>query len=95
VRAPRGLDGAQRLVLKFFTPEGHLYQELLVPVATEKDRTSPDDARRRRRYTVSGVLPLGGTAIVTSSLYGTWSVEAYIDDADTPCARPERFAIRP
>ena len=35
---------------------------------------------------VTVALPVGGTAMVWSSLYGRWTVEAYVDDETEACA---------
>lgn len=43
---------------------------------------------------VSGRMPVGGTAITTSSLYGDWSVAVHVDGADAPCAT-SGFTVRP
>jgi hypothetical protein len=42
---------------------------------------------------VTGSLPVGGTSITTGSLYGAWTVEAYLDGADVACATAS-FEIR-
>jgi hypothetical protein len=34
---------------------------------------------------VTGVLPVGGTSITTASLYGEWTVEAYLDGTEAAC----------
>ena len=64
--------GTHRLALKVFTPRGHLYQTLSVPFA------GPSAPSRRRppivSQKVSARLPVSGTLIVTSSLYGRWRV---------------------
>ncbi len=44
--------------------------------------------------TVSANLPVGGTAIVSSSLYGRWAAEAYLDDDTTAC-KSVRFFLDP
>ena len=37
--------------------------------------------------------PVAGTPIVHSSLYGTWTVEAYVDDSPQTCGRSATFRI--
>ena len=38
-------------------------------------------------------MPVAGTFISTSSLFGKWSVVPYIDDDPEPCAAPSVFRI--
>jgi hypothetical protein len=40
-------------------------------------------------------LPVGGTDIVSSGLYGRWRVEAHLDGAEQRCAAPAWFALGP
>lgn len=84
-------DDAGTLHLKLFTPKGHLYQELRVTTELAADR---NQRRRSRHRWLSASLPVAGTTIVTSSLYGRWRAEAYVDDGSSPCARPRSFIIR-
>lgn len=42
-------------------------------------------SKKPDKLLVTGVLPVGGTAITTASLYGEWEVEAYLDGAERPC----------
>jgi hypothetical protein len=69
-----------------FTPKGHLYQQIQVAQAVDED----DDDRVSR---VSARLPVAGTFIATSSLFGRWRVVPYIDDDPEPCAAPSVFRI--
>jgi hypothetical protein len=48
----------------------------------------------RGEYELQARLPVAGTSITLSSLYGTWSVQPYLDGAAEPCAPPTRFTIR-
>jgi len=43
----------------------------------------------------SATLPVGGTDIVSSGLYGRWRVEAYLDGAEQRCAPAAPFNLRP
>ncbi len=43
----------------------------------------------------SATLPVGGTDIVSSGLYGRWRVEAYLDGAQQRCAPATPFNLRP
>jgi len=48
----------------------------------------------RREYELRARLPVAGTSITLSSLYGTWSVQPYLDGATEPCGPATRFTIR-
>ena len=53
------------------------------------------DARGGRRRTgVHARLPVAGTSITMSTLYGRWMVQAFMDDHVRPCSPPRRFTIR-
>jgi hypothetical protein len=39
------------------------------------------------------MMPVGGTSIVTSSLYGQWRVEAFVDGNAVACGRATTFTI--
>jgi len=43
----------------------------------------------------STTLPVGGTDIVSSGLYGLWRVEAYLDGAEQRCAPAATFTLKP
>jgi hypothetical protein len=78
--------------LKLFTPKGHLYQTLEIDSAPSK--TSGDPSRRRYEL-LTARLPVAGTTIVNSSLYGVWTAEAYFAGASSPCTQARAFAILP
>ena len=40
-------------------------------------------------------LPVAGTSIVASALYGTWTVTAYLDDATEACGPAASFVVTP
>jgi hypothetical protein len=44
-------------------------------------------------FEISATLPVGGTAIMSNSLYGEWRVEPHLDGAS--CGNEARFEIRP
>jgi hypothetical protein len=46
-----------------------------------------------RGYEVSATLPVGGTAIMSNSLYGEWRVQPFLDGA--LCGQAASFEIRP
>jgi hypothetical protein len=81
--APR-LSG-RRAVLRLHTPKGHLYQELSVAL----DSNSPG------RGLATARLPVSGTLIVNSSLYGRWSLATHLDGGPEACGSPSLFTITP
>lgn len=102
------------VTLRIYTPHGHLYRTLDVPVAPREGEGPAGNATRRlpgypypvrvatprnvtyddQRYKAVDVsFPVAGSAIVTSSLYGEWSVEVVMDGASTPCPERTRFVI--
>ncbi len=87
--------GEHQLEFKVYTPKGHLYQSLTAPMSA----SAPKDGRRERegnKQIASATLPVAGTTIVTSSLYGEWKVEAFVDgERETACAKPRSFVIEP
>ncbi|MHB0971491.1 MAG: hypothetical protein ACYC7A_05660 [Thermoanaerobaculia bacterium] len=63
------------------------------PIATT---VLQDVAWKNGKYLGTNVrLPVGGTMITTSSLYGTWSAEAYVDGEPLRCSQPAKFTIIP
>ena len=78
-------DDGHVVTFHVFTPQGHLYQQIQVadPAEDEDDRVSRVSAR----------LPVAGTFIATSSLFGRWRVVPYIDDDTEPCAAASVFRI--
>ena len=72
------------LRLRLYTPSGFLYQVLAVPVAAN---------RGHRR--VEARLPVAGTSIMASGLYGRWTVVPQLDDSSEPCGPGRHFVIRP
>ena len=91
----RKLTGHHSLEFKIYTPKGNLYQSMTLQF--DADAPIPEGARRRSRrfQDVNAVLPVAGTSIVTSSMYGTWTVEAFLDGDERRCSRPRRFLIQP
>jgi hypothetical protein len=78
---------------KIYTPAGHLYQVLtsdLTPAPSTRAR-SPRREQGHRKLTAR--LPVAGTSIVTSSLYGKWTVVAPLDGEGKPASVPRRFTI--
>jgi hypothetical protein len=79
-------DEAHAVTFHVITPEGHVYQQLQVSDAVDED---DNDSVSR----VSARLPVAGTFIATSSLFGKWRVVPYIDDDSEPCAAPSVFRL--
>ena len=92
------------VTLDVYTPNGHLYRRLGVPVAPAGEkalgrerrlpgyphpvtvRTPRTTTLKSSRYSVVEVLfPVAGTAIVTSSLFGRWQIEVFLDGGPKPC----------
>jgi hypothetical protein len=48
---------------------------------------------RTRYRKVSATLPVAGTSIVSSSLYGTWAAAAFLDGSVSSCGPDARFVI--
>jgi hypothetical protein len=47
-----------------------------------------------RRYRVTSRLPVAGTSIMTSSLYGKWKVVPHLDGDLRPCGAASSFSIK-
>jgi len=89
------VKGQHQLEFKVYTPKGHLYQSLAAAMSAPPAK----DGRRQResqRRIASATLPVAGTTIVTSSLYGEWRVEAFLDgERETTCGKAFSFVIEP
>ncbi len=104
-------EGDHLLRLELPTPTGHLYQTLTVPFSTATARAGarravagfPRPLEVRPAEAAAGgawssvdlQLPVAGTPIVHSSLYGRWTATAYLYDDVERCGRPRRFFIQP
>jgi hypothetical protein len=64
------------------------------PRPLEVQRLVPVRSSGRPEYELGVRLPVAGTSITQSSLYGTWSVQAFLDGQAEPCGPPTRFTIR-
>jgi hypothetical protein len=53
----------------------------------------PRDGRDPARQSLHARLPVAGTSITMSTLYGRWTVQAFLDDHTHPCSQPRIFAI--
>ena len=92
------MSGEHDLELKLYTPNGHLYQTLSATFNATGDEArsgSRRSPRRSRFQTIDKILPVAGTTIVTSSLYGKWNIAAHLDGAPAPCIPPKEFTIDP
>jgi hypothetical protein len=56
--------------------------------------TSTIEADKRKYEAVEMSFPVAGSAIVTSSLYGRWNVEVFLDGAAVPCGTSTFFHLR-
>jgi hypothetical protein len=51
------------------------------------------DATARIQYELEARFPVAGTSITLSSLYGLWTVQAYLDGQPASCGPAARFTI--
>jgi hypothetical protein len=82
------------LLFDVFNPRGQLYQVLVATphsVVHERGRHRVERASRVKEAT----LPVAGSSIAWTSMYGRWRVEPRIEGTQTACGRPEYFTIRP
>ncbi len=105
----RRLAGQHRADFKVYTPKGQRYQVLTVPFTgdaraprrprrvagyprpvTEQPMKTMDSSAHH----VSARLPVAGTWIVSSSMYGGWRVEVHLDGSSAPAAQA-RFTLTP
>jgi hypothetical protein len=73
------------LQLRLYTPDGFLYQVLEAKSAPLLGARSRFEAR----------LPVAGTSIMTSGLYGRWTVVPHESGRLEPCGLGRSFVIRP
>jgi len=64
------------------------------PYPVKVHATSTLKAGKREYESVDVSFPVAGSTIVTSSLYGRWTVEVYLDGAADPCGKPTFFHLR-
>lgn len=96
VYTPRG-HLYQVLTVPFSAAAVSAARTRLVEGYPEPLREQPMTAVRHegvRRYSVSTRLPVAGTAIMTSSLYGRWRVDAHLDGSLAACAS-KTFTLQP
>jgi hypothetical protein len=108
---PPSIDGEHLVELRLFTPDGQLYRALAMPVAKGAaspmrsvqgyphplaQRPLTQVSRGRGLFAAaSTTLPVGGTDIVSSGLYGQWRVEPFLDGAEQRCAPASYFVLNP
>jgi hypothetical protein len=73
------------LQLRLYTPDGFLYQVLDTRAVRGRAGFSRYEAR----------LPVAGSSIMTSGLYGRWRVVPHADGAREPCGTGRGFVIHP
>jgi len=79
------LTRERSLQLRLYTPQGFLYQVL-------ETKLDPKRAWKRR---FEARLPVAGTSIMASGLYGRWRVVPHLDDRREPCGSARSFVIQP
>jgi len=80
-----GVGHERSLQLRLYTPQGFLYQVL---------ETTLDPGRGgKRRFEAR--LPVAGTSIMASGLYGRWKVVPYLDGRREACGLGRSFVIKP
>lgn len=87
-------DDAPPLVFDVYSPRGVRYQVLLArPRVVTKER----DGRRFERVSRvrEAALPVAGSSIAFTSMYGRWRVEPRLEGEARACGRAEYFTIRP
>ena len=107
--AKRFLDGNHTVEFRILTPRGHLYQSMTIPFTADPARKGekvkvegyPDPMPLRvtesvdNHVRVFARMPVAGTPIITSSVYGTWTAQAYVDGETVPCAKAATFTMTP
>ena len=63
------------------------------PLPVQRLVPAAGDTRAHVHYGVSATLPVAGTSITLSSLYGRWTVQTYLDGQPAPCGPASRFTI--
>jgi hypothetical protein len=79
-----------------FTASGQSRGDRLVdgyPRPMREQETRPVTDQGSTAFELVATLPVGGTAIMTNSLYGEWRVDPQLDGA--PCGNSARFEINP
>jgi len=104
------LAGDHLIRLKLLTPKGHHYQTLSVPITSTAKRQGSvrrvegyprplavQTVQKAGSSSLPGVtlsVPVGGTPIVTSSIFGVWMAQAFLDASNEVCAS-RSFVLTP
>jgi hypothetical protein len=75
----------RRLELRVYTPDGFLYQSFETALEA--------GSRKHRRFEAR--LPVAGTSIMMSGLYGRWTVVPHLDGQRERCGPARSFVIQP
>ena len=70
----------------------------VIAVGETADEAMPLKRKRRRRRAYRAArarLPIAGTSIVKSSLYGKWKVVPILGNDQEPCGRARTFHLKP
>jgi hypothetical protein len=87
------IDHVHQQRLELYSPDGSLYQQLTT--AFTGVRPAPRQAAHHPGVTVTTRIPVAGTSIVDSSLFGEWCAEVFLDDEAAPIARHRFFLDAP
>jgi len=95
--------GSHVLHFKVTTPGGLLYQDLAMPFnwrrpgprerQSEGVMRAAAPARGDGTREVRARLPVAGTSITQNTLYGRWSVQAFLDSQSRPCSPSAGFTL--
>jgi hypothetical protein len=87
------VDHVHQQRLELYSPDGSLYQRLTS--AFTGVRRAPIRAAHHPPTVVTTRIPVAGTSIVDSSLFGEWCAEVFLDDEAAPIARHRFFLDAP
>ncbi len=97
--------GDHKVEVRIYTPRGHLYQSMTIPFTSDESRKGrhvtiegyPQPLETQlldeKQLRVFVRLPVAGTPIISNSIYGKWSAQAYVDDDPVACSKPSTFQI--
>lgn len=102
-------DGDHAVEVRFFGPQGFLYESRMVPLTSDGKQTTKSRqfagyrrpiARKLVAPSKSGKeiearvpLAVAATSITANTLYGSWRAEVYLDGEREPCAPAVTFLI--
>ena len=73
---------------------GHTRRLPGYPYPVKVRNTKTVKAGKKEYETVDIAFPVAGSAVITSSLYGRWNVEVFLDGAADPCGKPTFFHLK-